>query len=430
MFIGSSSEGIPVAEAIHKELDAHSELVVEPWYKKSKFKLSRSYLDSLMGILDDHDLGVFVLSPDDSKTMRHKRMRTPRDNVVFELGLFMGRHGCGRAFMVTQKGVPDSWIPSDLKGIHAVSYDPKPQHRAQAVSQVCETILEQLAGERSYTWLTEWRSRSGVYHEQLILSKRAVANSDAHEVRGVRILRPGSGKPHRFRVSGRQWGASYWLVYHGEPEHPVGGTIALKDLNNEKLCGYVVHADKTLGGILCTENQWVLDTSGIRHNPAWQRPLGVGSPARMTSQEAAVSLLMSSLERQNIRYLDYYDPQKLTNAQLPRNECEWGDAVERFLKGGGRVRYVFAANDPRKVAQHNRWQRMEAKYSGRRFQCNFNLGLSVMMFGESPETIDSAVVFVDTTTNMPVILEIKDSQLLQTLHLWFDFLYAAGGVKS
>jgi len=53
-----------------------------------------------------------------------------------------------------------------------------------------------------------------------------------------------------------------------------------------------------------------------------------------------------------------------------------------------------------------------------------------MMFGESPETIDSAVVFVDTTTNMPVILEIKDSQLLQTLHLWFDFLYAAGGVKS
>ena len=35
--------------------------------------------------------------------MRGKKMQTARDNVVFELGLFMGRLGRGHGFLVRQK---------------------------------------------------------------------------------------------------------------------------------------------------------------------------------------------------------------------------------------------------------------------------------------------------------------------------------------
>jgi hypothetical protein len=55
-------------------------------------------------------------------TVRNDETLGPRDNVVFELGLFMGRLGRERTFIVRPESGPLK-IPSDLAGMSVASYD-------------------------------------------------------------------------------------------------------------------------------------------------------------------------------------------------------------------------------------------------------------------------------------------------------------------
>jgi hypothetical protein len=112
IFIGSSSEGLPVAKAIQTALG--SNVTVTTW--PDVFSLGDSTLESLMRVRDEFDFAVLVLTPDDLTTSRGSRRKSPRDNVLFELGLFMGALGRHRTFAVFDKSV-EVKIPSDLAGI-------------------------------------------------------------------------------------------------------------------------------------------------------------------------------------------------------------------------------------------------------------------------------------------------------------------------
>jgi hypothetical protein len=118
VFIGSSVEGLRVAEALQQGLQHDAD--VEVW-SQGVFGLSYSYLDSLIKKLDEADFAVLILTSDDISETRGERVRVPRDNVLFELGLFMGRLGKDRCFFVYDRSAPPK-LPSDLLGIAGAEY--------------------------------------------------------------------------------------------------------------------------------------------------------------------------------------------------------------------------------------------------------------------------------------------------------------------
>src|SRR5215472_14499783 len=97
IFVGSSREAIDVSRAIQQELDEDFEVTV---WNQDVFRLSRGALESLLGALETCDAGIFVLGLDDLTKSRGESHPTARDNVTFELGMFIGRLGPGRTFML------------------------------------------------------------------------------------------------------------------------------------------------------------------------------------------------------------------------------------------------------------------------------------------------------------------------------------------
>jgi O-acetyl-ADP-ribose deacetylase (regulator of RNase III) len=120
LFVGSSSEAIAICRTVQAELE-DDDLVVTVWHQ-DVFRLNYGALDSLLEALDSSDAGVFVLRPDDLTTSRGESNQTVRDNVLFELGMFIGRLGRDRTFMMTPSS-PAFHLPSDLVGLTTARYD-------------------------------------------------------------------------------------------------------------------------------------------------------------------------------------------------------------------------------------------------------------------------------------------------------------------
>jgi len=135
VFIGSSSEGIATARAIKEQFS--KEAVVDVW-DENVFQQNKSYLESLLRAANMYEFGILVYTKDDKTTSRGKAHRTPRDNVLFEHGLLLGRLGPNRAFFVCEKGVK---IPSDFDGIFRTEYErPEDGNLRSAVGDACNKI--------------------------------------------------------------------------------------------------------------------------------------------------------------------------------------------------------------------------------------------------------------------------------------------------
>ena len=92
VFIGSSSEGRPIADAVQVGLHHYARCRV--WHQA--FTLSMNTIDSIIDGAINSDFAVFVFSPDDMLQLRGTTYEATRDNVLFEAGLFIGMHGKGR----------------------------------------------------------------------------------------------------------------------------------------------------------------------------------------------------------------------------------------------------------------------------------------------------------------------------------------------
>jgi hypothetical protein len=121
LFIGSSSENLNVAYAIQENLEPVAEVTV---WNQGVFTPSRYNLESLLDALFNTDFGVFVFASDDVTLMRGNEHATVRDNVIFELGMFVGRLGRNRCFFLVPRAEKENLhLPSDLLGLSPAVYD-------------------------------------------------------------------------------------------------------------------------------------------------------------------------------------------------------------------------------------------------------------------------------------------------------------------
>jgi Predicted nucleotide-binding protein containing TIR-like domain len=142
LFVGSSSEGLDFARAVRALLDEDAEVTL---WKEGLFDVGSTFIDSLIKALPRFDFAVLMLTADDLLTSREVTTLGPRDNVLFELGLFMGRLGRERTFVVRPRG-DQIKIPSDLAGLTTATYDwPRADrnHRA-AVGPACDNIRKMI----------------------------------------------------------------------------------------------------------------------------------------------------------------------------------------------------------------------------------------------------------------------------------------------
>jgi hypothetical protein len=118
LFIGCSSESLSIAEKIQEFLLHDIEARI---WDQGTFALGETFLESLRREVLLSEYALLIVSPDDQITKRGRSGYAPRDNILFELGLFMGAIGPRRSFYLVvtdrNKGGGEIEIPSDLSGI-------------------------------------------------------------------------------------------------------------------------------------------------------------------------------------------------------------------------------------------------------------------------------------------------------------------------
>lgn len=141
VFIGSSSEKVDVARAIASILGKDAD--VSLW--QHLFRVGQPTFTELNALKDRFDFAVIVITGDDAMTFRGSEVIAPRDNVIFELGLFLGSLGIDRVFAVADisKGLK---IPSDYSGVTIVEYygDRRDHDIVQALDSACFKISQRM----------------------------------------------------------------------------------------------------------------------------------------------------------------------------------------------------------------------------------------------------------------------------------------------
>lgn len=122
LFIGSSSEGLKVAQNIKSIIEnkCGDWIEVTIWNEGDIFTLNAATLDCLIRTAMRYDYAVLVATNDDVVIKRGVEQLTARDNVIFEAGLFLGALGKNRTFIVVDNAIN---LPTDFNGTTVCYYD-------------------------------------------------------------------------------------------------------------------------------------------------------------------------------------------------------------------------------------------------------------------------------------------------------------------
>jgi predicted nucleotide-binding protein len=120
VFVISSREACPIARAVNNAFKHDDNILVDLW-TEGTFRATHYTLEDLERKVEDSDFAVAIAQGDDVTESRDKHWPVPRDNVIFELGLFMGRLGRRRAILMEPREDKVK-LPSDLAGISTITY--------------------------------------------------------------------------------------------------------------------------------------------------------------------------------------------------------------------------------------------------------------------------------------------------------------------
>lgn len=122
LFIGSSSEELGLAQAAKSILENDFDVTIwnEKVWDTAVFKINQNFLSDLLKASLQFDFGILLGTNDDKVIFRGKEVMQPRDNVLFELGLFTGRLGTSKCAFLIDKEVK---LLSDFNGLSLAYFD-------------------------------------------------------------------------------------------------------------------------------------------------------------------------------------------------------------------------------------------------------------------------------------------------------------------
>lgn len=169
LFIASSVESLPIAEAVNVNLDHDFEVTI---WKNGTFKLSSTTIEDLVEKSSTVDFALFIFAPDDITTIKNRNEHVVRDNVIFEMGLFVGAIGKSRSFVLKPRDV-DMHLPTDLLGVTPADFDANRSDGdlVSATNRACSLIKSEVG-------------RLGLLnHASLSESRTIIANPASYELK-------------------------------------------------------------------------------------------------------------------------------------------------------------------------------------------------------------------------------------------------------
>src|SRR5262245_13741810 len=209
IFLGSSGKQAKLLDALTRGIEdiAH----VDPW--TTSFHPGTTTLERLVELTRQVDFAAFAFAQDDwttADTSASSAQASPRDNVVFEAGLFGGVLGMRRTFILHANGAK---LPTDLLGLTSIRYADTSEAETNTVCQKLRKAI-----------VDEWGSAriEGLWW-QYSLTERS-----AEEPSALALLTIGRDRDGHLEMAGRSWqeggrlSARYWTEATKERKDPPG----------------------------------------------------------------------------------------------------------------------------------------------------------------------------------------------------------------
>jgi hypothetical protein len=118
LFICSSVASLDVALALKNNLSG--DFMVTTW-KENTFQLGHHNLDSIIKASTKYHYVLLVLTPDVVQTFNNNTTANVKDNIIFEMGFFIGIFGKERTFFIVENA-PDFKLPTYVSGINYTDF--------------------------------------------------------------------------------------------------------------------------------------------------------------------------------------------------------------------------------------------------------------------------------------------------------------------
>lgn len=184
IFIGSSSEELKLAQSAKTILERDFEVTLwnDNVWDTSVFKINNNFLNDLLRASLQFDFGLLIGSTDDLVEYRGDIVLQPRDNVLFELGLFIGRLGLSKCAFVIDKELK---VLSDISGISLARYEKNDVASfVNAISQVSELFRNQIDSDINF--FPSSTLASGYFENLLFPTCKYIIEKDGFEYDGIK----------------------------------------------------------------------------------------------------------------------------------------------------------------------------------------------------------------------------------------------------